>query len=182
MKTHGLSKTRAYNAWAHMIRRCTDPGDSRFARYGARGIVVCERWLSVEHFFADMGECPPGYSIERRDNDGNYTPENCYWLPREKQSQNRNSNRYLKVDGEKVCASEAARRLGIKVNTLLWRLQNGFKRDSVTGWVGKGVRLTFNGETLNLRQWSQRLGISEATITSRRRKGWPVERILGPVK
>lgn len=182
MRTHGLSHTRAYNAWRNMHNRCSDTKDKRFVRYGGRGIVVCERWQKFENFFTDMGECEEGFSIERRNNDGNYEPDNCVWIPRGKQSQNRSGNHYLEIDGEMVCASEAARRLGIKPKTLLWRLSNDFKRDAVTGWVGKGVRLTFNGETLNIRQWSQRLGINEATITTRRRKGWPIERVLGAVQ
>ncbi len=68
-----------------------------------------------------MGEVPAGYSIERRDNDAGYEPSNCYWLPRNKQSLNRRNNVYVEIDGETVTSAEAARRLGLKYTTFLYR-------------------------------------------------------------
>jgi hypothetical protein len=72
-----------------MRKRCSNPNDARFKHYGGRGIRVCERWDSFERFFADMGPRPPGYSIERINNDGNYEPGNCKWLPKTEQAKNR---------------------------------------------------------------------------------------------
>lgn len=77
-------------AWRNMINRTSNPKCVEWNNYGARGISVCPRWRnSFADFFSDMGPRPDGYSIERKNNDGNYEPENCAWIPRAHQARNR---------------------------------------------------------------------------------------------
>ena len=89
LTSHGASKTVIYRLWRSMIARCGNPKKACYKDYGRRGITVCTRWLeSFEQFRSDMGERPPGGSIERKDNDGNYEPGNCVWLSRSLQNRN----------------------------------------------------------------------------------------------
>lgn len=89
-RTHGKSYTRAYRTWIGMKRRCQNPNHADYEWYGARGIRVCDRWVSsFENFYADMGDPPPGLSIDRIDNDGDYEPGNCRWANAHQQNQNR---------------------------------------------------------------------------------------------
>jgi len=69
-----------------MKQRCLNPKTNRWMSYGGRGITICDRWLTFDNFLADMGEKPPGYSIDRINNDGNYEPGNCRWASKEVQA------------------------------------------------------------------------------------------------
>jgi hypothetical protein len=88
-ETHGLSGTPIYQAWATMIQRCENPKANQFKDYGGRGIKVCVRWHDFALFFQDMGPRPPGLTLDRIDNDGDYAPGNCRWSTRKEQMANR---------------------------------------------------------------------------------------------
>ena len=92
-RTHGGSQTRAYESWRRAVARCADPFGKDWKNYGGRGIKVCDRWLRFESFLADMGERPPGTSIDRIDNDGNYEPGNCRWATAKEQRANQRPRR-----------------------------------------------------------------------------------------
>lgn len=90
-----------------MIRRCTDPKDSHYPRWGGRGITVCDRWRQFPNFLADMGERPPGMTLERKDNDRGYEPDNCEWASWAVQARNKRST---KLTPEKVLEIQRLRK------------------------------------------------------------------------
>jgi hypothetical protein len=110
-----------------MVQRCTYTKHRHYARYGGRGITICERWQKFENFLADMGERPTGLCLERIDNDKGYCPENCKWTTQTAQNRNRAGyNVTLTAFGETLCASEWAAKYGMSVQALLRRLRAGW--------------------------------------------------------
>ena len=128
-KKHGFSKnSRAYGIWCGMRKRCLNPKDSAFANYGGRGIFICERWSDFINFLADMGEPPQKSSqIERKNNDGPYSPENCVWATPMEQAKNRRSNLKITINGETLCLSDWCGRLGLNYHAIRARIK-------VLGW------------------------------------------------
>lgn len=134
--THGLTHTPTYQSWVDMRRRCTNPDRQDYVNYGARGISVCPEWMgSFEAFLADMGTRPNGHTIERKDNNGPYTKDNCKWVPRAEQERNKRTNRLVEVDGRTMTVAEACEVYGLKpntasnrLNTLGWSANDTFKR------------------------------------------------------
>jgi hypothetical protein len=130
-KTHGMSKTKIYRLWSMMLDRCRNPRNTFYGEYGGRGICVCESWLKFQNFYADMGEKPEGKSLDRINNNGCYSPENCRWASRVEQARNRRNNRMVTYKGKSQSLSAWAEELNANFNTLNTRAQRGWSDERI---------------------------------------------------
>lgn len=135
--THGMSRDPLYNVWAKMRNRCSSTKDPAFPDYGGRGIRVCQRWINGDGsregfacFLDDMGPKPsPSHSLDRIDNNGDYTPENCRWATKTEQARNRRSNYRVTMGGRSCALSEACEQLGLPFALVNSRIQQGWSTE-----------------------------------------------------
>ena len=127
-RRHGMTGTKVHNTWKSMIQRCTDQRADSFPRYGGRGITVCERWRTFENFYADMGAPPTlRHSIERRNNNGNYEPDNCCWATLKEQQNNRSDNRFMTIGAATMTIQQWADSTGVPGSRIRKRLDAGYE-------------------------------------------------------
>ncbi len=121
-----------YQCWQDMKQRCTNPRHKQYKNYGGRGIRICDRWLQAYRWFLqDMGEKPVGYTIDRIDNNGDYSRDNCRWATRMEQRRNQRTCVYIEHDGKKMTATEWAILLGKPPVTIRSRVAAGWKVEDV---------------------------------------------------
>lgn len=191
LKTHGMSRTSEYSIWDGMKARCQNVQNTAYPNYGGRGITVCERWQTFENFYADMGSRPSEkHSVDRRDNDRGYEPDNCYWATPTEQLNNTRVNIAVEYEGVAypsmvlLCRAlgiddadfrQYYRRRGLSVEESV-KLSRPSEREPVPN--PKNRPYTFNGESHTLKEWATITGIPYSTLTKRLTYGWTIERTL----
>jgi hypothetical protein len=131
---HGYTGKPEYYIWTSMVQRCTNPQAKQYDDYGGRGIKVCDRWRLFDNFLADMGPRPEGtypsgrtkYTIERKDNDGDYTPKNCVWATYRQQARNKKKAHMITYRGKTQSLVVWAEELGLNYKTAHTRLSRGW--------------------------------------------------------
>lgn len=118
-------QSRTYKAWVNMRSRADGVTEKYQEYYVDRKISVCDRWQRFENFLADMGECPKGMSLDRRDNNGNYEPKNCRWATPKEQTINRRKTLFVEFGGSRLCLKDACSRAGVLYDTALKRVRRG---------------------------------------------------------
>ena len=122
---HSKSNSKIYNVWARMIQRCSNPRNSAYPNYGGRGITVIPEWLDFSTFYKDMGDPPPNMTLDRINNDLDYSKENCKWSTHQQQQQNTRYNIVVTHGGKTQCLIAWARDLGIHPSTVYNRMVRG---------------------------------------------------------
>jgi len=165
-----------YGVWNAMLARCSNPNVKSYEYYGGRGIKVCERWQSFECFYKDMG-LPAGHGLmlERKNNDGDYTPENCVWATRAIQVGNKSNSRLLTANGRTQTMAEWARDLGCNPSAILYRLNAGWSvkravtepkperpNSKLTMRQARAIRAAYPGKTMP--QLAAQYGVSKKTV------------------
>lgn len=179
--THGLTRHPLYSVWGAMKNRCFNPGTDRYCDYGGRGITVCDRWAnSFENFLSDMGDRPTGkHTIERKDTNGNYEPNNCVWATRSEQANNKRNNRQITIDGVTKTLAQWAEVSGVTESGIRGRLKRGVCGAALLAPNTRASRLVFNGQHKTLEGWAQVTGIKKATLANRIYVyGWSLNRAL----
>lgn len=196
-RTHGHSvgtSKKLYQIWKAMIDRCHNPKNKKYRIYGGRGITVCQRWLnSFEDFRDDMGPRPSDkHSLERRDGDKGYGPDNVIWADNHTQNRNMRTNNWIEYQGRTMIITDWAKETGLSVMTIFHRLKDGMTTEqALTTPVnpnhprkGYAPRLiTCNGKTQCIAAWARETGMLPTVIARRLKKGMTDEQaIMTPAK
>lgn len=127
MTKHGMHTTKTYRSWVSMIERCYNPKAAGYDYYGGSGIFVCDQWLnSFENFYADMGDRPKDMTLDRKDSNGNYVPNNCKWSTIYEQANNRRNNVIINYNGINYTRGQLAEKFNIPTSILGSRLRHGW--------------------------------------------------------
>lgn len=136
---HGRD-TEIYSKWCGMKTRCFNKNDLHYKDYGGRGITICQEWLDFDKFY-DWSLCngwQKGYSIERKDVNGNYSPDNCCWIPLREQAKNKRNTIYADLNGETKRVKEWCEILGLNYKTVYNRInQCGMTPEQALTYKGK---------------------------------------------
>lgn len=188
---HGMSQSRLYLEWKLMLNRCNQPSHKSYAYYGGRGIKVCSEW----HEFPTYKDwaLSHGYNdnlfIDRIDVNGNYEPSNCRFVDMVTQCNNRRSSKFLTYQGKTLSMAQWARELGISRFAIWGRYKRGLSVEEILRKEKHAHRgenhhqklITFNGVTMNQKQWAEKIGITPTSLMRRINK-WGIEKALSQPK
>lgn len=183
---HNQGKHPLYSTYAQMIHRCTNPNSKNYHRYGGRGIKVCKEWLgNPEQFFKDMGPKPtPKHSIDRINNDGDYSPDNCRWATNKEQSNNQSTNHLITFNGETKNIQQWSEAFNLNQNTFHSRILHGWSIDRILSEPTQKRRkklplITYQGKEQSVCDWAKELLIDYGVLKSRIfYLGWDIEKAL----
>lgn len=179
--THGhttnYGSTRTHRIWSAMWGRVRN---KKNASYGGRGITANPRWRDFNNFLQDMGECPPGLTLDRIDTDGEYSKDNCRWATYQEQANNKRNNRVIEFDGRSQTMSQWANEIGISPGALFTRLEvlKGPAARALQAELTKPTLLVHDGESLTVTQWANKLGLKRGTLQRRLARGIPIRAAL----
>lgn len=163
-----------YRCYTSIKTRCYNKNCPPYKNYGGRGIKMCDRWLGADgfiNFLSDMGERPsPDASLDRIDNDGDYSPENCRWADIKTQNNNRRTNKLLTHNGETLTETQWAEKIGVNRGTLHQRLKR----------MPLGQALTMKKQEKKdwLYQLAKERGVDKLRAYKRLKRGWSLEDAL----
>lgn len=182
---HGKTNKKLYQVWCSFRGRCNCPTDVAYKHYGGRGIGYAPEWddyLTFEKWALETGyQQDVGLTLERIDVNQGYTPDNCCWADRKRQSNNKRNNLYFTIDDVTHTLAEWCEiykvpyaRVDARINTLGW----GFEEALFTERKYPVHTITYKGETKTTKEWAEITGLSTDLIRRRLKNGWTPEEII----
>ena len=182
---HGKTHTKLYQVWSSMRARCNRPSDAAYHNYGGRGISYAPEWDDYMIFhkwaYENGYQQDVGLTLERIDVNKGYTPENCCWDTRKRQSNNKRNNLFFTLDGITHTLAEWCEiynvpysRVDARMNALGWT----FEKALFTERKVPIHTITYKGETKTTREWAKITGLSTDLIRTRLKSGWTPEEII----
>ena len=136
--THGMYRTPLHSVWVSMKQRCQNPNMIHYDSYGGRGISVCKSWQNFENFYKDMHEgYSKGLEIDRIDNDGNYSKENCRWVSPKTNARNRRNNHLIDTPLGTMCIADAADCASLPYYVVSQRAARGVSKEKILAPVNR---------------------------------------------
>lgn len=118
-----MTETAIHALWCKVMERCYSESDPAYDRYGGRGIKVCDRWHDFKNFYEDMGDRPEGRTLDRINNDGDYSPDNCRWATYKRQNRNKRNTIIVEFNGETACLKDLTEKYGLNYQTVYARIK-----------------------------------------------------------
>lgn len=193
---HGLCKHPIYKTWINMKSRCGNPNASKYNLYGGKGIKVCEEWENNVQAFYDWSMSNGweiGLTIDRKNGNMDYSPDNCQWVTYRAQNNNTSQNHLIEYNGKCMNIAQWANYLGISYKMLSERIRrgwsteralttenvksNGFnfgefiKNENIKNDNSNIVYITANGKTMSISEWAKELNVGKSTLFARLRAG-----------
>ena len=173
---------RLYNIWKGMKQRCYNPNCKSYRNYGGRGIVICSEWLLSYELFEEWA-LSNGYNknltIDRKDNNDGYTPNNCRWVDCKTQSNNTRTNHIITYKNKTQTLTQWCDELKLpydtikrRINSLHWDITKAFE----TPLNADYTMITYEGKTQSLADWSKELNLNYNSLKTRLNRGWPVKK------
>lgn len=175
---------RLYSIWKSMRSRCNNPNTDNYKYYGGRGIKICERWNDFLLFLEDMEDSfEEGLSLDRIDNDGNYSPDNCKWSTNIEQSKNTRRTLKLFFEGEYYTQSELSEKTGVNSSTIQRRRKSNYSPEEIV--YGKNLKgkfkpytILYENKEITLKELSILLEIPLSTLQSRKQNNYTNDEII----
>ena len=166
-----------------MKGRCLTPTNRKYPDYGGRGISICKDWrddfVKFYNWSIDNGY-KKGLTIERKDVNGDYCPENCCLIPLNEQNDNKRNSLYVEINGKTISLIKLAKKYNIDSCLLYYRLTHGMNLEDAISKpkIRPKIIINYCGNALSLKKWSELSGIKDSTLSKRYKKGLPLEYVF----
>lgn len=178
-KYRGKFNPKLGHAYYNMRKRCNNPKNKSYKHYGGKGIKICSKWDTLEGFLDDMMPTyKDGLTLDRIDVNGDYCKENCRWVDRKVQNNNKTTNVYVSYKGENLTIAQLCDKYKLIYETARKLISEGYDIDYVVNYRYEKEKITYNGITKTVSEFAKDYGMTYHQLKKRLMRGWSIERAL----